>query len=232
MSHGLGRNAPTDWRHVEKYPFRLTSTPLSVERVLSLPRTMRSHYNQGQEGACVGFACSWMMSTLNRRRYDAFWLYNQAKLIDEWPGESYDGTSIRAGLDVLRDVGHKPILFSRQSVPTLEHGISANRWATSVDDVRGAVALGTPVVLGCNWYTSFDAPERRWPNRAWIGPNTDWGRVRGGHAVCIFGASDKNDAVCFTNSWGRAYPATTWIPYRSLERLLNENGEAALITDR
>ena len=30
----------------------------------------------GPEGACVGFGCSRMMSLLNRKRYDARWLWD------------------------------------------------------------------------------------------------------------------------------------------------------------
>jgi hypothetical protein len=48
-----------------------------------------------------------MMSLLNRKRYDAGWLYHEAQRIDEWPGEDYDGTSVRAGMDVLRTEGHR-----------------------------------------------------------------------------------------------------------------------------
>jgi hypothetical protein len=33
------------------------------------------------------------------------------------------------------------------------------------------------------------------------------------------------------NSWGRAYPLV-WLPYAAMERLLKEDGEATLVTDR
>jgi hypothetical protein len=75
-------------------------------------------YNQGAEGACVGFGCSRMMSLLNRKRYDARWLWDQAKIVDEWPDTNPgddNGTSVRAGCDVLRNRGHRrvwgPITF-------------------------------------------------------------------------------------------------------------------------
>ena len=55
----------------------------------------------GHEGACVGFGISRLASHLNRKLYDGFWLYHEAQKIDEWPGEDYDGTSVRAGLDIL-----------------------------------------------------------------------------------------------------------------------------------
>jgi hypothetical protein len=92
-------------------------------------------YDQGSEGACVGFGISRLASQLNRKLYDGFWLYHEAKKIDEWPGEDYDGTSVRAGLDILRKRGH---CESRQGVTSPEaigEGIKANRWARGIDDV-------------------------------------------------------------------------------------------------
>ena len=52
----------------------------------------RAYYDQGHEGACVGFAASRAMSLLNRKRYDARWLYHEAQRVDEWEGEAYSGT--------------------------------------------------------------------------------------------------------------------------------------------
>jgi hypothetical protein len=92
-------------------------------------------YNQGQEGACVGFGSSRMMSQLNRKTYDGFWLYHEAKKVDEWPGEDYDGTSVRAALDVLRKVGHCVKDVNGTAPAHLDEGIAANRWARGIDDV-------------------------------------------------------------------------------------------------
>src|SRR5215216_4461964 len=98
-------------------------------------------YNQGREGACVGFGESRAMSLMNRKRYDGRWLYKQAQLIDEWwntPPE--EGTSVRAGLDMLRTVGHVRVRGGRlNSTPDSVEGIAANRWATSVDDWLAAL---------------------------------------------------------------------------------------------
>lgn len=143
-----------------------------------------SFYDQGTEGACVGFACSRMMSLLNRRRYDARWLYRTAQQIDEWPGTDYEGTSVRAGLDILRQMGHREVRRGKTRDISLEDGIVENRWATSADEVLEA--LGTPHL----------------------------------------------DYVTIMNSWGRSYPHFTRMPADMLERLIRENGEAAMVTDR
>lgn len=224
----LGRRTPADWRHVDRYPFA-TAPPakpvpvtigvnwytafdspvldagrlwigrgplgsirgghcvcLQPDMLADLP-SWRSFYDQGTEGACVGFGSSRMMTLLNRTRYNARWLWNQAKAIDEWsdtnPGDD-NGTSVRAAMDVLRTTGH---LKAGRTQPTVQAGIVANRWATSVDEVRAA--LQSP-------------------------------------------SNDRVGGVCVLNSWGLAYPRRVWLPYETLARLLDEDGEATVVTDR
>lgn len=236
----LGRRIPTDWKHVDKYPLRtlvdFVEPVAKAERVLLLPWHYRTHYDQGTEGACVGFALSWGMSILNRQRYDARRLYREAQLIDEWsdtpPGE---GTSVRAGLDILRTRGHWTYQRNRIATdPDPIWGIVENRWATTVDEVRSAIQgtdrhQAVPVFFGINWYTAFDHPEK-FKNEHWIGRG-ELGAIRGGHAICAYKVSDRRQAVGFVNSWGASYP-TVWMPYTVVQRVLNESGEAGLVTDR
>jgi hypothetical protein len=127
------------------------------------PRDTRPWYesmDQGSEGACVGFGWTRAMMILNRRRYDAPWLYHEAQKVDEWTGEDYDGTSVRAGADVLRARGHCRVRGSRTYPEAAGEGIAANRWAQTVDEVLHA--LGTPgldyVTVLNSWGTSY--PQR------------------------------------------------------------------------
>ncbi len=237
MSGGLGRRPlpEGDTKHLALYPLRAAMPRLAeqVERVLPLPYAYRPKYNQRQEGACVGFACSWAMSILNRRFYDARWLYSEAKKIDEWPGENYEGTSVRAGMDVLHQVGHTLLhQHDHTHVPGALHGISEFRWGQTVDEVRTCIASGVPVVLGIDWFSSFTTPAqqgREW----WIGTE-DLGAHVGGHAICCYGASDRRQAVKLVNSWGTSY-ALVWLPYTMLQRLLDGfqwPGECAVVVDR
>lgn len=48
-----------------------------------------------------------------------------------------------------------------------------------------SVPYPAPVIIGVNWYTSFDSPQKRQDGWYWIGTQSDWGVVRGGHAVCL-----------------------------------------------
>jgi hypothetical protein len=117
-------------------------------------------YDQGVEGRCVEFAMLRMLTHANRKRYDitSRWHYWEAQRRDEWTGGSYpgaspryEGTSVRAGLEVLRQHGALPALVGGRAyapgrdlgaLVSPDEGIAAYRWARTWDDVR--TALGVP----------------------------------------------------------------------------------------
>lgn len=246
----LGRRTPPDLEHVARYPLSaliadpthaLVVPPSGTEKSLGLPWWWKQH-NQGAEGSCVGFGTSAMSSVTNHYqrllagqdityRYAARWLYLEAQLIDEWddtpPGE---GTSVRAGCEILRARGHRRIQNNVVGSENLAHGIDTYRWAVDADEVRAAIFAGLAVSIGVVWYTNFDNPVT-FNNELWIGRSPNLGTVRGGHCVCLFRMSDRRQAFRVMNSWGSAY-APVWIPYAVLERLISEWGEIAVITDR
>jgi hypothetical protein len=237
MSGELGRRIPTDWTHVERYGLMGAAavTPEHVERLLPLPYGLRRFYDQGDEGACVGYGWSWAMSILNGEpghvvKYDAGWLYHAAQLADDWPETPpEDGTSVRAGGDVLRLQGAVRMLRGKDQAVNLQDGIAADRWATSVDQMRACILAGLPVVIGVNWYHNFDTPVPV-GRETWIGRG-DLGSIRGGHCVCLYGASDRRQAFRLVNNWGISYPLV-WLPYDVMQRLIGEDGEVAVIVDR
>lgn len=245
----LGRFIPDDFRHLEKYPLTALpdeQRPMRVPVVIgvnwysefdnpeqdtgtdeywvarggasSLTNIRGGHcvclepggepnteawwdfYDQGREGACVGFGWSRCMTILNGGPlYAARWLWDRSKEQDEWtdtnPGDN-NGTSVRAAGDVLSDSGHvsweagfaDDDHTERDDYPAdRQQGILHFRWAQSVAEVHS--------VLG---------NER----------------------------ADELGAVPFLNSWGRDYPQRTWMPDDVLERLMDEEGEVAIPTDR
>jgi hypothetical protein len=240
----LDRRIPEDFRHVDKYRLSavLPDTVPRVERFLStrFSKDWRIFYDQGSEGACVGFGESQLMTYYNRVRYDARWLWNEAKRIDEWddtnPGDN-NGTSLRAGFDVLRNVGHCRSVKGATKPPSFGDGIAANRWCTSVDEMRTAIANGSPCVMGTNWYEGFNPG---WLTSVKHNGRYEWrvketanalGRVLGGHCYVFWDASDDRQAFRMFNTWGLSYPPT-WFGYGLVERLLSEYGEAGVVTDR
>ena len=140
-----------------------------------------------------------MMSLLNRKRYDARWLWDWAKSTDEWaetnPGDD-EGTSVRAALrDPARarpravegDLQGAQLQAARQGGALGDEGIGVYRWAKTVDEV---------------------------------------------HKILKSPANDAAGAVRILNSWGRGYPHRVWMPDETLQRLIDEDGEVALVTDR
>lgn len=247
----LGRRPSPNLNHVAAYPLSaliadpahvLTIPPPGTEKGLGLPWWWKQH-DQGAEGACVGFGSSAMMSITNHYqrlietgsnvtyKYASRWLYLEAQLVDEWsetPPE--EGTSVRASCEILRNVGHRRVQGTFVNEASLAHGVSTYRWATTVDEVRAAIYGGLAVSIGVVWYTNFDSPVL-YNNELWIGRAADLGSVRGGHCVCLYRMSDRRRAFRIMNSWGPAYPPV-WVSYDVTDRLIDEWGEFAVITDR
>lgn len=245
----LGRLVPDDWQHVERYPItalaeaeRPSRRPVVIgvnwysemddperdeasgeyfiarggAKTLTTVRgghcvclepggepdkvVWQQFYDQGKEGACVGFGWSRCMTILNRgQRYSARWLWDRAKETDEWPetnpGDN-DGTSVRAAAEILVGSGHVDWKNSYSDDDHLSRakyhadrtdGLRVFRWATSVEDV---------------------------------------------HRVLDNPRADELGAVPILNSWGESYPHRVWLPDDVLERLIQEDGEIAVPTDR
>lgn len=108
------------------------------------------HYNQGQEGACAGFAGCRMQSLYNKTLYNGFRLYEAARLVDGLP-DTGDGTTIRAVMDILRTRGAWPVTSKVTTGPVLDHGISENRWCQSVDDAVAILGGGEYVQILNSW---------------------------------------------------------------------------------
>jgi hypothetical protein len=184
--------------------------------------------DQGSEGACVGFAWTGELlaepeapKTQPSFEYAnslAISFYNEAKKIDEWPGEDYSGTSVLAGAKVMQKAGF----------------IGEYRWCFGIDDVRDAVISEGPVVVGVPWYNGM---YETLPN----GLVKLSGKSVGGHAILITGYSPSKrfgntteEVFRWRNSWGTDYGinGSGWIKVKDLAKLLSENGEACVPMQR
>jgi len=247
----LGRLEPKDRSHEGKYPAATLLGIISakvVERTLPVPLNLRTYYDQGQSNACVGFSSSWMMSiynTVSRQRnnprwkqkttehpqkYDARWLYRTAQDndLDVRNDPNLDvGTYVWAAMYCLQHFGHKKL---EEAESDLRDGILSYYWATTVDQVRTAIAINRPVVFGIPWYEEFNVPVIT-NKEYWIGTSANWGKVLGGHAICCYAASDERQAFKLVNSWGTVWQPS-WLSYKSFSRLLTEGTEACIAVDR
>lgn len=209
------------------------SLSFAIRPLLTVPPVRRNKLwtpgpvlDQGREGACVGFGwASEALSTpvavdLKRMKYVvpqdpnkfASGIYHDAKYIDEWAGEDYDGTSVLAGAKIMKKYGL----------------VKEYRWAFGINDVIDAILAKGPVVLGIYWYDSmYEAPN---------GVVDVSGDIVGGHCILAVGfrlAKDSKlgvDSVILKNSWGYDWGnfGLAEISVDQLAALLKNDGEACI----
>lgn len=180
--------------------------------------------DQGREGACVGFGCTGeaLASPVRVRFPDpvapvahanavASGVYHRAQEIDEYEGIDYEGTSVRAGMLVMRER-----LWIREF-----------RWGKDMDDLRLALELG-PVVIGVTWRDGMYETDEH-------GDVTVSGPVVGGHCLLITGYSPnfggRGQRFRWRNSWSSTYGlrGNGYIRPTALDDVLFADGNEAAV---
>lgn len=165
--------------------------------------------NQGATSSCVGHGWrAWLNGAPIRQQRGPgpLDLYHAAQQVDEWEGEDYEGTSVRAGAKVLRDLGF----------------ISSYVWAFDEPTVKNwMLSKKGGVVIGVNWYQAMFRPDS-------AGFLSLSGALAGGHCVWLRGYNRPRDAYRVQNSWGASWGENgqAWLRSADLSRLLIEGGEA------
>lgn len=177
--------------------------------------------NQGKEGRCVVFGWGGELAA-SPHRYEI----NDEWCNEHWPlvveqdramGNDYpDGASVLAGAKAMQMLGN----------------VKSYYWGFGIDDVLQNLSRRGPVLLGINWRADMYATNEH-------GFISVTGDLVGGHCILANGIWPKHpffedDVVALTNSWGpewgingRGYMLTS-----DLSRLLHEDGEACIPTDR
>lgn len=167
--------------------------------------------DQGSEGACVGFACKQLAQSdpiPNKGGPTAREVYLEARMIDEFD-DSEEGTSVRAGMNILR-----------------KHGlITGYKWAPNVETLADYVRAEGGAVAGTNWYsyqTDFS------------GRMLFTGRPVGGHAWYISGVDVKERVFFAVNSWGRSFGRNGefWVTFDDLARMMRLGGSVAVASEK
>jgi hypothetical protein len=213
--YGLGRLPAPDERDA---PYAMRT---AVELAPTLPthRYWDTRYwsDQGPHPHCVGHAWAHWLE-LGPVSHDGpapilspLHIYNDAQKVDEWPGEGYDGTSVRAGAKVLQSLGF----------------VSSYLWAFDAQTVMDAVLGVGPVVVGTWWFSGMFEPDAK-------GFIYDTGHRVGGHAYVIDGANQRKGTVRIRNSWGRTWGkgGRAWMDAEVLDRLIAADGEACLAIEQ
>lgn len=213
---GLGRRIKVDPRDNDHpMPRRATSR---VRREWNSPPP----WDQGNTAMCTAFSANRLLasSPIPQKPLDFDWLYHESQLIDEWPGEDYEGSSVRASFKVLKREGY----------------IGGYQWADDIEPVIEHLLEVGPVCMGTLWTMDMFMPDRH----GYIYPGGNLVDAEG-HAFCLVGAdiartnpNGTHGAVHFPNSWGRRWgPNRGWsrITFDDLRTLIKNDGEAGVATE-
>lgn len=169
--------------------------------------------DQGNVGACVGHAC-WQFQVsdpiLKTSKMGPFDIWGEARKIDEFDDRLTEGTSVRAGLNVLK----------REGI------IKSYHWASSMDEVVDYLLKHGPLVFGTRWSDSMFSPD----SNGFIKPV---GRGGGGHAYFVYGANIKDGYIKIRNSWGSSWglKGDCKMIFRHADELLKSGGVAAAVVE-
>lgn len=215
---GLGRVPSFDIRDMA-HPMRSILKPKTPAITQKYWWTSGWWGDQGATSQCVGYAWAHFLEDSPVTHPDPAKtaivkpedIYREAQLIDEWPGENYDGTSVRAGVKVLQKLGY----------------IESYLWAWDLNTVVNALLTTGPVVVGTNWYEGMYTPNSK-------GLIKIAGEAIGGHAYLLNGVNTKTKMIRLKNSWGREWSngGHATISFADMERLISEYGEACLAIER
>jgi hypothetical protein len=211
----LGRHVRRDSRSLA-YPYQRTGQTLSSQ----LWTRHIPILNQGNVGSCTGNAETGALGTdpLNISMPPgvvldetmALRLYSAAETIDgDGPYPPNDnGSTGSSACQAADNLGL----------------ISGYTHCAALNDVLDALQAG-PVILGMNWYSSFDSPSSS--GLVSISPNAS---VRGGHEVVTRGIDITAQTIFLDNSWDTSWglKGSFTMSWTTLDRLMSEQGDGTV----
>lgn len=201
--------------------------PQIAEALAAKPKPRKKRYregpllNQGTKPHCVAFSGKGFLTGApimsSDENINTTELYGECQRNDEWPGENYDGTSVRALMKVLAARGE----------------ISSYVWGQTIDELIEWIlgGFGTAIV-GTEWFERMDEVD----SKGFVQLPGTMATPIGGHAYRIVWWDRKLDAGLIRNSWGPLWgilkrngerTGEAWIRRVDLDRLLKAWGEIA-----
>lgn len=218
----LGRHVRHDPRSLRyQVDARSLGTLKSVRHARQIPVL-----DQGELGSCTGNAAEGVLGTspfyeaipttvLGRPTGNAqvdedqaIALYSAATTLDDYAGGYPPDDTGSDGLSVAKAAKAAGLISGYKHATSLEAALTALEAA--------------PVIVGINWYDSFD-----YPLPSGFMTITDGAQVRGGHEICLDELDVENRRVWFTNSWGTGWgvEGRACLDWDDFGRLLDEQGD-------
>ncbi len=176
--------------------------------------TRRNILDQKTEGACTGFAVAGAINFLNQRAgreivVSPRMLYEMAKRSDEWPGEEYDGSSLRGAIRGWNNMGVCEEKYWPYRVGKNRGDLTIEAAKNARQNTIGAYYRLEPIIS--HFHTALNEAgviavsanvHNGWfkPANGVIEYNKD---PAGGHAFIIIGYNDKGFWI--QNSWGKKW---------------------------
>lgn len=208
----FGRIVIKDARDAQ-HPMRkyLTAPPPPLQRRLW---TMSSVLDQGNVGACVGYAWKGKLLAapfIYQGGLTALTIYKGAQMLDDDPQTPpAEGTTVRAGAKYLQGKGL----------------LGEYVWAQSQGDIVDWLLYKSPLVIGMNWYATMMKTDRK--GQIKVDPQSE---IMGGHALLALGIDRQRGvggSIRLLNSWGKNWGQNgrCWISIPDVMTLVGLGGEA------
>jgi hypothetical protein len=212
----LGRHVWHDSRSLA-YPYTSGGTLRTVTwaRMIGI-------LDQGNLGSCTGNAMVGAAGTtpvydalpvghMTLNEAGAVSLYGAATRLDGYPGSYPPDDTGSDGLSVCKAAQNAGLL-------------SGYTHCFDLNTALQALSAG-PVLIGCNWYDSFDNPDS-----SGLVAISSGAQVRGGHEIVARGLNTSSMLVFLDNSWGPSWgnSGSFSMSWDTLTRLLAEQGDATV----
>lgn len=175
--------------------------------------------NQGDVGSCTGESLTEAGNMAPnadgrkppRTQDDAYRVYHEETILEgqAWPPNDPGGS----GLEVCKAGKKLGWVKSYRHAFGIQHALEA--------------LVKRPVMFGVNWYDSFDKPDPE-TGIITIKPGA---KVRGGHEICADEIDAHRELIGFIQSWGNWGLHGTgkfYIPFKDVDQLLQEQGDATV----
>lgn len=178
-------------------------------------------FDQGNLGSCTGNAIAGALEYLESKESTPFFsvsrlfIYYQERVIERTVKHD-DGAMIRDGVKACHKVGYcgealwpyKISKFAAKPAPAAykdahKHKIVEYARAETIDEIRSALALGFPVVIGFSVYDFFESDQMS--KTGVLAMPLPSEKLLGGHAVLVVGYDDASRRVIVRNSWGTGW---------------------------
>lgn len=223
-----------------------TKNPLP--EMVSLLKFAPDRLNQGQQGSCVAWSCTYAARTIveaaskningNSTAFSPAFVYNQIGLKD------CQGAYIQNAMEFMSNRGVVPFNdfpydetdCSRQATSTLYNKAAQNKLpgftrltdgestqGISVRAVKEHLAKDAPVVIGMMVGGSF--MQGMMGREMWAPTEEDRSQMGfGGHAMCVIGYDDRKQAFQIMNSWGPEWGVNGvgWVRYADFKEFVRE----------